>query len=137
MLGKEFFPHFSAELSVRKVSFVSRFYIRFSSRRAAGRARGIPESGVECQHREKLLERNKRGKGAREPLSGERIERSRGETKQKENTIRKRNEAIKRILVQHKRRNIQENKYILLSIQKKIYSLNPSFMNLLYSPFIK
>lgn len=66
MLGKEFFPHFSAELSVRKVSFVSRFYIRFSSRRAAGRVRGTSERGVECQHREKLLERNKRGEKEQE-----------------------------------------------------------------------
>lgn len=63
MLGKEFFPHFSAELSVRKVSFVSRFYIRFSPRRAARKGeRDSVESGVERQHREKLLERNKRGK---------------------------------------------------------------------------
>lgn len=34
VLGKEFFPHFSAEMSVRKVSFVSRFYIRLSRRRS-------------------------------------------------------------------------------------------------------
>lgn len=73
MPGKEFFPHFSAEVSVRKVSFVSRFYIRFSSRRAVsvagvgGGRKGDESAALERRHREKLLERNKRGKkGSRE-----------------------------------------------------------------------
>lgn len=63
VLGKEFFPHFSAELSVRKVSFVSRFYIRFSSRQAARKGEaGVLRTVFERRHREKLLERNERGK---------------------------------------------------------------------------